>query len=176
MRSTYFAKKPTYEQVTYFVLILLHLIPLFTGKFFPTSDGAAHLYNSDLMKEMLIGKAPILTEFLEWNLFPDPNRFSHIFLTFLLFFLPDNVAEKIVLATYLVFFALSFRFFIKSLNHRVIFLSVFSFPLMYNLSFWFGFYNFCFSLIFFFYFAGFWLRKRYRFTVKQIAILVFFTL
>lgn len=169
-------KKYSYEPIVYFVIIVIHLIPLFTGTFFPTSDGAAHLYNAELMKDMLLNKTPILTEFLEWNLYPDPNRFSHVYLATLLFFLPDFAAEKVVLASYLIFFPLGFRYLIKSINHQAIFLSVFSFPLMYNLSFWFGFYNFCFSMIFFFYFAGYWIRKRYQFTAKQMAVLIFFSI
>ncbi|MDJ1467684.1 hypothetical protein QNI19_12555 [Cytophagaceae bacterium DM2B3-1] len=166
----------TYETIAFCVLLLIHLIPLFTGKFFPTSDGAAHLYNAELMKDMLLGTSPIHVEFLEWNIYPDPNRFSHVFLTTLLLVFPDYIAEKILLATYVILFAVSFRYLIRNINYKATFLSVFAFPLVYNLSFWYGFYNFCFSLIFFFLFVGYWLRTQYNYTLKRTIVLIFLTL
>ena len=165
----------SYETALFYVLLVLHLIPLFTGLYFPTSDGVAHLYNADLMKDMLLGRAIVPLEFLEWNLHPDPNRFSHYVLVALMLFLPDFVAEKVLLASYLIFFPLGLRYLLKSLNHNAAFLAVFGFPMAYSLSFWFGFYNFCFSLVFFFYFVGYWLRIRYQYNVLRLTVLILLT-
>ena len=41
------------ERWFFLAMTLLNLMPIFVGKFFPTMDGAAHLYNSNLINHLL---------------------------------------------------------------------------------------------------------------------------
>ncbi len=171
-----FGLLPRIELPFFIILLLAHLIPVGTGSYFPTADGPTHLYNADLLKNLVTGDS-LANQFHLINTRLDPNWFAHILLAGMLFFLSAGVAEKVILCLYLIAFPLAFRFVIMQLNRRAAFLSLLAFPFLYNYVFQFGFYNYCLSLVFLFLIIGYWLRINYRFTqVNTVVLMTLITL
>lgn len=122
-------------------------------------DGPTHLYNSNILFELLKGNQT-LSEFYTLNKLPIPNWTSHFILLLFQSFLPAWVAEKILIVLYVLGMALSFRYLIKVLNPDNTSLSILIFPFIYSFLFHLGFYNFSLSFIFFFSTLGFWLQNN----------------
>ena len=79
------------------VLLVLHLLPVWGFKYFPTQDGASHIYNSYVVKEYHNHENYRLREVYELNATVFPNWTSHALLVVLLYVFPPLVCEKIVL-------------------------------------------------------------------------------
>lgn len=121
-------------------------------------DGPAHLYNSNLLKHLVLNN-DFISEFYQINSFPVPNWTSHFILSFFQLFLPGWLSEKMLLMLYISGMALSFRYLIKVLIPENLSLSVFIFPFIYSFLFHMGFYNYSLSFIFLFLTIGFWIKN-----------------
>lgn len=142
----------------YFVL-LINLVLLCLTRFYPSMDGPAHLYNSNLLFKLLTGNES-LSEYYSINSLPVPNYSSHFILAVFGSFLPGWLAEKMLLIIYVSGMALSFRYLVKVLNPQNNYLSLLIFPFIYSFLFHLGFYNFSISFILLFTTLGYWLRNR----------------
>src|SRR6185295_1290073 len=89
-----------YEKYIFSTLVLIHLIPVCSMHFFPTLDGPAHLYNSNLINWMLSEKQALATTCFYFNPVLVPNLSGHALLCVFNFFLPAYLAEKLVLIIY----------------------------------------------------------------------------
>lgn len=157
-------KKYTFSQIFqsdyFFCLVLvLNIVLLCRTRFYPSLDGPAHLYYTNILNELIKGNCA-LKEFYSINTVPIPNWTSHFILSFFLFFSGAWLAEKALIIIYVSGMALSFRFLIKELSPENTSLSLFIFPFIYSFLFHLGFYNFCISFILFFTALGFWLRNQ----------------
>lgn len=168
------------EQHIFLLFVLINLIPIFVGKFFASMDGAAHLYNSNLINSLLFNDLNNINAIYTLNTELVPNWSGHFLLSFFNFFLPAYIAEKIVLVGYLVALPYSFRFLIKKVNPKNLILSYAIFPFAYSFLFILGFYNFSFALAFLFLGIGFWLKlqslAQYKWHHYIILILIFFAI
>ncbi len=161
----------------FYTLLFLHLVPLFFGKYFLTQDGPSHLYNAFVLKDMVFNHHSFYTAWFDINKVPNPNWLVTIFYALSMTVLPAFLAEKIFLVLYVVLLPLSFRFLIKQINLKSSFIALLIFPLVYNITLYLGFFNFCFSIIFYFYAVGYWLKYQGVFSLKkQIAFLLLVTL
>lgn len=131
--------------ITATVLSLLALLPLFGGKHFISLDGSAHVYNAQLMNELLFGDGPDKS-LLEFNRFPVPNYSGHIVLQMLLLVFPAFVAEKIFVGLLLLLLPLGAARLIKKSGGNPV-LALFFFPLGFSFFVGFGFYNFSVGVI-----------------------------
>lgn len=157
------------EKYGFLCFTLFCLIPVSIGYFYPSLDGPAHLYNSNLINHFLFGEKTIINEFIEMNSEPVPNWTGHFILTFFNAFLPSFLAEKAVLFSYIVGMAYAFRSLVKTIAPQNYELSFLIFPFIFSSFFFLGFYNFILSLIVLFYTIGFWLRnKDNAFSIKVI--------
>jgi hypothetical protein len=79
---------------TYLVIALLvaHLLPLWVFKYFPSQDGASHIYNAYLLKEYNNPAMYKVRECFELNLTLFPNWFSHALMAGLMFLVSPLVA------------------------------------------------------------------------------------
>ena len=149
------------------LLVVVHLIPIWTTKYFPTQDGPSHLHNADLI---LHYADPAMTAFRQYcvlDLRPLPNFMGHAALASLLALVPPLLAEKILLSGYVVLLPLSIFYALRSLKKSAGWLAVLSFPFIYSLPLYFGMYNFCYSLIAFFLVIGYWAKHRTRLGFKH---------
>jgi len=123
-------------------------------------DGAAHLYNSNLINHLVNDTSSPLHEFFSFNSEVLPNWSGHFLLCIINYFFKAFIAEKILLISLLVFLPITFRAIIQRINNNNILLSYFIFPFTYSLPFWFGFYNFSIGLLLMFVTIYFWLIKE----------------
>jgi hypothetical protein len=146
------------ETALFLIVTALNLLPVFTGRFFVTFDGPAHLYNAQLIHSLITEKNTVLQEFFMFNSEMVPNWTGHFFLSLLGYFLPGYWAEKILLVAYLIALPLSFRSLVLSIQSKAAYVSYFIFPLTYSFVFFMGFYNFSIGLLFMFLALRFWIQ------------------
>jgi len=120
-------------------------------------DEPAHLYNANVILNLLKGNN-VISEFYSFNNLPVPNWTSHFMLAVFMSFLKPWLAEKILIILYVAGMALSFRYFVKTLNPQNISLSILIFPFIYSFLFHLGFYNFSISFVLFFLTFSYWLN------------------
>ena len=71
--------------VTVIVLMVIHLLPVWGFKYFPTQDGASHIYNAYVLKEYHNHENYRLREVYKLNPTLFPNWTSHALLALLLY-------------------------------------------------------------------------------------------
>ncbi len=154
------------QRTLFYLVLLINAILILTVKYYPSMDGPSHLYNSNLLKELILNPSSEIHNYFVINKFPVANWISIVILALFNSFLPAWIAEKILILSYLFGICLSFRFLIKQINPASIDLSFLIFPFAYSFLFYLGFYNSSISYIFIFYTVGYWIKhhkaKNYR--------------
>ena len=105
--------------ITVFVMLVLHLLPVWGFKYFPTQDGASHIYNSYVVKEYHNHENYRLREVYELNATIFPNWTSHALLVVLLYVFPPLICEKIVLTLCIGLLPLSLFYFLNRVEKRI---------------------------------------------------------
>lgn len=149
------------------LLILIHLIPIWSFKFIPTQDGINHIYNAYILKEY---NNPQYTQFRQvysLNIKPFPNWTSHAFFFLALYIMPPLVAEKIFVTICVILVPLSFFYFYKSVDKRLWFFGFLGFLYSYNVLLHLGFYNFALSVPLYFFLLGYWWKYRENLSWKR---------
>lgn len=147
----------TKEEYFFYFIIFLNALPVLIFKFFPTLDGPAHLYNSNIISNLLFSKSQ-LNDFFILNSEPIPNWTGHLLLSAFNVFLPAFIAEKMLLLFYTIALPLSFWKLIGIISPDNKLFSYFIFPFIYSFTFYLGFYNFSIALIFMFLTIAFWIN------------------
>ena len=103
---------------TYIVIALLvaHLLPLWVFKYFPSQDGASHIYNAYLLKEYNDPAMYKVRECFELNLTLFPNWFSHALMAGLMFLVSPIIAEKILLTLCIALAPLSLFYCLRAID------------------------------------------------------------
>lgn len=164
------------ENLFFVVLIVVHLLPIWIFKYFPSSDGAAHIENANILREYYVTDRTLLREYYELNKNPVPNWFGHLVMAGLMYIVPPLVAEKILLSGYVILLPISIRYALHAIRPDAVFLAFLAFPFIYNCLFHMGFYNFSYSLPMFFFVVGYWLKYQNRFTLGKIVTLTLLSL
>lgn len=151
-------------------LIAVHLVPLWALPFFPTQDGPAHLAVSSILRGLSEPGGQVLRDYFESNPEPVPNWFVYFVLAKVLRPLPLPLAEKVLLSAYVILLPLSVRSAVRAVEPRNAFLAVLAVPFTFSFLLGMGFYNFCFSLVAFFFALAWWLRHRERFGPLQAVV------
>jgi hypothetical protein len=159
------------EKTIFYSLLAFHLFLVCTVKFYPSMDGPCHLYNSNLIINLLNGSSNSIHDFFALNHKIVPNWTSFFILVVFNSFLPAWIAEKILILVYIAGFTTSFRLLIKQLSPENISLSIFIFPFAFSFLFHLGFYNYAFSFILQFFTLYYWLK-----TYKSTRIYKYFIL
>jgi hypothetical protein len=90
--------------------------------------------------------------------------------------IPPLIAEKVMITGYVLFLPLSVRSAIRLINPASIKLSWLAFPLTYNVLLHAGFYNFCYSIIFFVFALAYWWRTFTKLHLFEGAVFSFLLL
>jgi hypothetical protein len=152
------------EPLVFCFTILLHLVPIWSFRYLPTTDGAAHVANADVLRKFHDPALDVFRKYYYISHEPTPNLAGHLILAGLLYVAPPTVAEKILVSLYVVLFPLAVRYAVKAVHCRAAPLAYLSFPLIYSFLFHQGFYNFCLSFAAFFLVIGYWFRNKDRLT------------
>jgi len=159
------------EKYIFLLVTVLNLIPVLQDKFFPTMDGAAHLYNSNIINELIFENNNLFELYFSFNEILVPNWIGHFLLSFFNFFFPAFIAEKILLLFYLIGLPYAFRKLIKTISSQNIGLSYFIFPFSYSFLFTLGFYNFSIAIILMLITLNYWI-KNYNQQILNKKILI----
>jgi len=161
-----------YEKLLFKVVVLLSALPLLVFEFYPTMDGAAHLYNSNLVWSLLFQDFDVIHQFYEMNAELVPNWTGHFLLSVLNSFLPAHIADTTVLLFCVVGLPLAFRKLLHTINPDSVMLSYLIFPFVYSFTFTLGFYNFSIALVCLFFTLSYWLQVKDKpFSLKTILAL-----
>jgi len=129
----------------FYLLIGLHLIPLWAFKFIPTQDGPTHLYNVNLMIQLLSSSDSIIHQYFQFNPLLNPNWVTHVFLYILNYLVPPLIAEKIYVSFIVILLPLSAKFALGKMGKDQEIWAFLIFPFIQNSFFHLGFYNFLFE-------------------------------
>lgn len=160
-----------YEKYLFVILLLVNLIPVLGVDYFFTGDGPAHLYNSNIILQLLNEPEGRAAEFFQLRYELIPNLGGHALLSFLNGFLPAAWAEKVIYSLCLLLLPLGFRYSIKSIAPASVGLSFLIFPLAHNFCFYIGFQSFCLGLALLFYSLGFFQKTWIKGGISSYVIL-----
>jgi len=170
--QTLFVRKYINEKFLFYAVLLFNIYLLFTVRYYPSMDGAGHLYNARLIGHLLKGDSATISEFFRLNPVAIPNWFCYFILSVFDQFLPAWIAEKILLLFYLVGITFSFRMLIKQLCPGNLSVSIIIFPFAFNFLFHLGFYNYSLSFIFMFLTLAYWIRHRQQTAFSKYAVML----
>ena len=170
------------EKYLFFLLVCINASPLFVGKYFPTMDGPAHLYNANLIWELISSNNEILTGFYILNPELVPNWLGHFILLIGNRFLPPFLAEKLILGIYLFSFPYLFRKLVLQTQPSNILMSYLGLLFVYSQMFLLGFYNFSLGILLMLLTLYFWTKlqailftKKGYFIFSGLFLLLYFS-
>ena len=162
----------TLEKTLFYLLLVAFLVPVWTNTFFLTGDGPCHVYNSEVILDLISGRhSEFYENFYALNGNPDPNWFSHAFLALCMLLMPGIVAEKLLITVYILSFGLFGRALIKTIGEENSFLAIPLFLFSVTHVFQMGFYNYSMGFALYFLTIWFWLRNQYDFSWKSVIAL-----
>jgi hypothetical protein len=153
------------------VLTSIAIVPIWSFKYFPTTDGGAHVANADVLLQYSRPAGAMYRQYYELNPRPVPNSLGHFMLAVLMAVLPPLVAEKVFISAYLILLPFSVRYAARSIKRSSGWVAILAIPLSLNWIFHQGFYNFLMSVVIFFFLLGYWLRHREAMNLKRALVL-----
>ena len=157
--------------ITVIVLMVVHLLPVWGFKYFPTQDGASHIYNAYVVKAYHNHENYRLREVYELNATVFPNWTSHALLLLLLYIFPPLVCEKIVLTLCIGLLPLALFYFLSGVEKKNTVFGLLGFLFAYNYLLHMGFYNFVLSMSLFFFTLGYWWRVKDQLRLINIVVI-----
>lgn len=154
----------------FLILIALHLFPVWFFNNFATVDGWTHTYNTFLLNEYFFGHFEDFAKIYQINSSYDPNWLINIFQLIISKLFSFWANDKIVLSLYIIFFPLSLRYAIRSINKETGFIAILSIPLIYSMAMFLGFFGYLLSLPMAFMLIGYFIRYSDHWNVKRIFI------
>ena len=152
-------KKPL-ETWLFWLLIFVYLIPIWLFYYVPTQDGPTHLENAVLLTSYSDPGNQLVRTYYEINCTDPSNWLIQLILAGFTRLFSPFTAVKILISLYIVFLPVSFRYCLFRFNPQPSPALWLIFPFIYNYLLHMGFFGFCYSLIFFFYTLGFWMKIK----------------
>lgn len=143
------------------LLAFVQLVPVWAPLYFPTQDGATHVYNAWAMRELALGHDNLVTRTYEFDRQPHPNFVSHIVLAVLLGVFKPAVAEKLLVSAIVLLFLGAVWFFAGILDAGARVYAFLALPLAHHQLLQFGFYNFCIATALALIVIALWWKRRH---------------
>jgi hypothetical protein len=169
-----YLRKPSFndvEKIVFIVFLLWNASVLFTTKYFPTFDGGAHAYNTNIIRDLIFNKESVYRDYFQLNPEILPNWISYIILWMLRPIMPFYWAEKVLLLLFFIFVPLAFRSLVKMFNSTGGVLSYLIFPFTQFSLVYMGFFNFVIGVLFFLCSLRIYLKFKDTFDLKHILLL-----
>lgn len=165
------SNNPGIEKLFFFLLLAVSLLPVVSVRFFPTTDGPAHLYNATLIKQLLFEPDNIASAFFYFHPQHQPNWIGHVLLALFQGIFPAWLSEKLLLMIYVTGMAFSFRVLVLQMNPNPGISTTLIFPFIYSFIFYLGFYNFLLSIPLIFFISWYWNRDPDQLTGTKFMML-----
>lgn len=159
------------EKIFFFLLVFIGLIPLLISKYYLTLDGPGHIYNGNIIKELILGNHAEFARLFKFNPLWVPNWISHFLFAICNMAFPDYISEKIVLGGYLILFPLFFRKVVLWFSPENKAFSYIGVLFAHNHLLYLGSYNLVYGLVVFFATTYFILKSANKFNLVQIVML-----
>jgi hypothetical protein len=169
-------RRPSSEALLFWILLVLHLLPVWIFAYTPTQDGPGHQAVTAILRQYDLPGAGLLRQYYLPNREALPNWLIFFLMGRVLGFMTVPGAEKIVLTAYVLLLPLAARYALRAVDPRAGFLAVLAFPFVYNYLFNMGFFNFCWSLAAFLFAVGYWLKHAERMGPGRTAVLALLVL
>ena len=104
-----------YERYLFALFLAIALLQLWLTRYVPSLDGPQHLYNANVLVELLKGNE-LFRAFFSVNDVIVGYWTGHFFLTFFHLLFPAWLAEKLFLTAYVFAMVFSFRYLVRSMN------------------------------------------------------------
>jgi hypothetical protein len=154
----------------FYLLMAAYVVLTLAQRSFPTQDGPAHLYYADVVRHILRGDKTYSQYFAIKHWFP-PYAFHTYLLIGLFSAMKALMAEKILVCLYTIWFCISFRYLVHSVNPGDDVLPLVAFPFVHNKTVYLGFYNFSFGVATCLFLIGYWIRYHSGVTKGRVAVL-----
>ena len=159
------------KRILILALIVLHILPIWIFKYFPSQDGPSHIHNAYVLKVLHQEQASLIRECYKLNLTLFPNWVSHPFMAGLMFVFPPLAAEKILLSIIILLLPLSLFYFLDAIHKGKNLYVFLGFLFSYHYLLHMGFYNFSLSVPLFFFALGYFMKHKEEMSIDKIAIL-----
>jgi hypothetical protein len=160
-----------WEGLLFALMIVVMLVPIWAFTYLPTTDGAAHVANAEVIRKYNDPGLSVYRQYYWVSKEPMPNLVGHLLLAGLMAVMPPTGAEKVVVSLYVVLLPLGVRYCVRAIRRSATPLAWLAFPMVYNYLFAQGFYNFVLSCGVFFFVVGYWVRNRDRMDWRTGAVL-----
>ena len=159
------------KHIIVITLLLIHLLPMWVFKYFPSQDGPSHIYNAYVLKDYHKHENYKIREVFKLNLTLFPNWTSHPFMALLMYVFPPIICEKILLSVCIVLLPLSLFYFLNAVDRGKMLFGLLGFMYAYNYLLHMGFYNFALSMPMFFFTLGYWWKHKDEMNPTNIVVL-----
>jgi hypothetical protein len=149
--TTFFKNNSKY---IYFINLLFCAFLPFYYEYFPTHDGAAHLFNALTTSKIIFDKNEMYSLFFDINMNMQPNILVHLLMVVLLKLLTPIWVYKITLSSIVLLLGFGFKFYLKKITPNYHVISVMFLPFLFNVVLFWGFFNFLFGFGITFYAFG----------------------
>lgn len=169
------------EILLFWTMVIIGTLPLLFTKYYVTLDGPSHLYNGNIIKELLLGRYPEYGNLFAFNPLWVPNWMGHFLFGVLGLVFPDYLTEKIVILAYLILTPLFFRKICLHFSPENKFLSYLMIPFAHNHLLYLGFFNLCLGVTLFLATVAYVLKIQNQFKLKHtiglalLLLLVYFS-
>jgi hypothetical protein len=147
------------------------LIPIFIVDKIPSQDGPAHIYVAQMLRLYGDAALPLIERYFDLNWRGQPNLFVYIVTQPLLAAFSPAMAEKILAATYVILIPCATLSLAIGAQKSAVLTHLALWPLLYGFMFFFGFYNYCFGLLFALLGIACWLWMRRKTGLWPVATL-----
>lgn len=152
------------------------LLQVWLPDYYLTCDGPCHLYNARIIHDAWNGvNTWLFSEFFDIVYTTDPNSLTTFALASLLYLVKGAVAEKLFLSAYVILFITGFVALLRRLNGGDSYWVLCALLFPYTYAFAKGFYNYSFSIAFWFWMVWCWLGWLKEGGVRNAALLFLFT-
>ena len=166
--SRYTQIKPLF----FWLVLAIHLIPVWESQYFLTGDGPSHVYNAKVVLDYVQNHNwDFYREYYSFNTYPEPNWMSHFLLAGMLTVLPDFLADKLLVTIYILVFGLSWRFLIRQINPANTLILLAGLPFIFHRTFQMGFYNYALGIAGMMLVVAYWLKNRSTLNTKKSVLL-----
>ncbi|MBD3673642.1 MAG: hypothetical protein HUJ26_08980 [Planctomycetaceae bacterium] len=163
-------KSSRLERALWWGWLIAHLVIIWSFTYIPTRDGPAHLA-SRFIERNYDSPQTNFAEYFTFSRTQVPNLTTVWLLRGLMAVFPPLIAEKVLVSLYVVAMTFAFLYFLRSFGEGARTVSAIGFLLIFNGTFYMGFYNYNFSLALYLTILGFLFRYAERPTGQQWLIL-----
>ncbi len=161
----------TLPRAAFVAMLAAELALVLVPRHFVTGDGPFHVGVAALFRDFAEGHTGLVDHYYQWRSFPVPNLLADVGLAALLTVFGSALAEKLLLATYVLSLPLALLYAVRGICPRNTWLVFLAFPLTFTFALNFGFYDFSFSVVAFLIVAGYTWRHRSHLSWRHATVL-----